>query len=418
METVPKLTPFPALRFTDSAGDISSLLAPPYDVIDDAEAEALRHLSEHNCVRLIRPEGSPGERYEAAAQTLREWISDRILAVDPNPSAYVYRQVFTSDGQELDRLALFASLRLAPFEDGDVLPHERTHAGPKRDRLALTLATRTQLSPIFMIARDRDGEFLLLERDVVAKPPDVQAVTPDGIRHELWIVGDERARKLCGAAGSHPLLIADGHHRYETALAVAETLGDDVKAASLLTCVVSQQDPGLIVQPTHRVLSRQPESVGEEFDWVARLAETFDLEALGQVDPLEAQARAASADGASFVLLPGGSNHAWLARPRQATLETAGIQPERGRIASVVFDELVLGTLYGLSADEASLSGVLSYARDPVAAVERAATGCAFILPPVSLEAVWDTAARGGRLPPKSTYFEPKMPSGLLFRPL
>ncbi len=415
---MPELTPFPALRFTDSAGDISSLLAPPYDVIDDVEAEALRHRSEHNCVRLILPEGSPGERYEAAAQTLRAWISDRTLAVDPNPSVYVYRQEFTSDGQELDRLALFASLRLSPYEDGEVLPHERTHAGPKKDRLALTLATRTQLSPVFMIARDRDEDFLFLERDVVANPPDVRAVTPDGTRHELWVVGGEQARKLCAAAGSHPLLIADGHHRYETALAVAETLGDDVKAAYLLTCIVSQQDPGLIVQPTHRVLSRQPEAVGEEFDWVARLAETFDLEDLGQMDPLEAQARAASEDGGSFVLLPSGADHAWLATPCQATLESAGIQTERGRIAAVVFDELVLGALYGLSADEASHSGVLSYARKPVAAAARAATGCAFILPPVSLEDVWDTTTRGGRLPPKSTYFEPKMPSGILFRPL
>ena len=415
---MPELTPFPALRFTDSAGDISSLLAPPYDVIDDVEAEALRHRSEHNCVRLILPEGSPGERYEAAAQTLRAWISDRTLAVDPNPSVYVYRQVFTSDGQELDRLALFASLRLSPYEDGEVLPHERTHAGPKKDRLALTLATRTQLSPVFMIARDRDEDFLFLERDVVASPPDVRAVTPDGTRHELWVVGGERGRKLCAAAGSHPLLIADGHHRYETALAVAETLDDDVKAAYLLTCVVSQQDPGLIVQPTHRVLSRQPDTVGEEFDWVARLAETFDLEDLGHMDPLEAQTRAASEDGGSFVLLPSGADHAWLATPCQATLESAGIQTERGGIAAVVFDELVLGALYGLSADEASNSGVLSYAREPVAAAARAATGCAFILPPVSLADVWDTTTRGGRLPPKSTYFEPKMPSGILFRPL
>lgn len=415
---MPELTPFPALRFTDAAGDVSSLLAPPYDVIDAAEAEVLRHRSEHNCVRLILPQGSPDERYEAAAQTLHKWISDRILAVDPNPSAYVYRQVFTADGQELDRLALFARLRLSPFEDGEVLPHERTHAGPKKDRLALTLATRTQLSPIFLIARDREGELLRLERDVVASAPDVRAVTPDGVRHQLWVVGGKRGEELCAAAGTHPLLIADGHHRYETALAAAEVLGDDVKAAYLLTCVVSQRDPGLIVQPTHRVLSRQPEADGEEFDWVARLAETFDLEDLGHVDPLEAQARAASAGGGSFVLLPSGADHAWLARPRQATLETAGIQAKRGRIAPVVFDELVLGALYGLSAEEASRAGVLSYAREAVAAAEQAATGCAFILPPVSLEDVWDTAARGGRLPPKSTYFEPKMPSGLLFRPV
>lgn len=415
---MPELTPFRALRFTDSAGDMAALLAPPYDVIDAREAETLRNRSEHNCVRLILPEGSPDERYEAAARTLRAWIVEGALAIDPHAAVYVYRQVFTSDTQEIDRLALFASVRLSPFQDGEVLPHERTHSGPKQDRLALTLATRTQLSPIFMIARDPDGSLFRLERAVTAAPPDVRAVTPDRIQHELWVVGRERAEELCTVAGSHPLLIADGHHRYETALAAANTLSDNVKAAYSLVCVVSQRDPGLTVQPTHRVLSRPPEAAPEGFEWVVRLAEAFDLEDLGHLDPVAAEVRAASTGGASFVLLPGGRSPAWLATPRHAMLETAGIQAERATTATVVFDELVLGALYGLSADEASHAGVLSYAREPVAAVGQAANGCAFILPPVSLQDVWDIAARGGRLPPKSTYFEPKMPSGLLFRPL
>ena len=251
---LPDLAPFTALRFTDAAGDLSSLLAPPYDVIDPAAAAELRERSPYNCVRLILPDGSPDVRYRAAAETLEEWIAAGILAGDPEPSVYVYRQRFEIGGLPAERLAVFAAVRLTPFGEGEVLPHERTHSGPKKDRLALTLATRTQLSPIFMVARDEEGRLFDLEREVVATEPSAQAVTPDGIRHAVWVVPgdtDGSGGALAAAAGAQPLLIADGHHRYETALVVSEMLGDSVKARYLLVCVVSQRDPGLLVRPTH-----------------------------------------------------------------------------------------------------------------------------------------------------------------------
>lgn len=414
---MPELAPFSALRFSPSAGDLSLLLAPPYDVIDEAYAEELKGRSPHNCVRLILPDGSPGDRYVNAADTLRQWILEGVLDVDPNPSVYVYRQRFEADGQAGDRLAVFAAVRLTPFSDGEVLPHERTHSGPKKDRLALTLATRTQLSPIFMVARDGDGRFYGLKRELVDQAPDAVAATPDGIRHAMWVVSGDRGAELLSAAASHPLLIADGHHRYETALATAEALGDNVKAAQLMVCVVSQRDPGLVVRPTHRILSRPPAVADGSFDWVSTLAGSFELEDQGPLTPLEAEQRvAAGAPGSFIVAVPGGGK--WLASAHAEALTAAGIPPERATIAPVVFDELVLGDLYGLEADEASHEDLLSYSRDPETVATVSAGGCGFILPPVSLEDVWATAARGGRLPPKSTYFEPKIPSGLLFRPI
>jgi len=416
-DTVPELVPFSALRFTDSAGDLSLLLAPPYDVIDTRDAADLKNRSKHNCVRLILPDGSAAERYANAADTLRRWTSDGILAVDPKPSAYVYRQEFEVDGRPAERLAVFAALRLTPFDRGEILPHERTHSGPKKDRLALTLATGMQLSPIFMVARDGEGALYDLEREVVAEAPEIEAATPDGIRHSLWIVSGDRCAALLSSAAAHPLLIADGHHRYETALVAAEMLGDNVKAAYLLVVVVSQRDPGLVVRPTHRTLSRPPFGTDGSFDWISTLAHAFDLEDLGPLSPVEAEERVASAGAGSLVLLPDGQDRAWLAVARAEALRSAGVPSERQKIAPVVFDELILGTMYGLDADQASHDGLLSYSRSPGAAAASGG-GCGFILPPVSLEDVWGTAARGGRLPPKSTYFEPKMPSGLLFRPL
>ena len=417
-ETVPELVPFSALRFSRSAGDLSLLLAPPYDVIDATDAEELKSRSQHNCVRLILPDGSPGDRYVNAAATLRQWLLDGVLDVDADPAVYVYRQQFEADGQASERMAVFAAVRLTPFSDGEILPHERTHSGPKKDRLALTLATRTQLSPIFMVARDEDGSLYDLERELVDTAPDVEAATPDGIQHSMWIVSGERGQALVSAAASHPLLIADGHHRYETALVAAETLGDNVKAAYLLVCIVSQLDPGLVVRPTHRILSRPPLSGDGRFDWISTLSESFHLQELSPLSPAEAEEAVASASpGSIIVALPDGAGN-WLASARSEALVGAGIPTERARIAPLVFDELILGALYGLQADEAAHEGILSYSRSPEGATSMREGACGFVLPPVSLEDVWATAGRGGRLPPKSTYFEPKMPSGLLFRPL
>lgn len=416
-EIVPELTPFSALRFSSSAGDPSLLLAPPYDVIDEVDAAELKARSAHNCVRLILPDGSVHERYANAAALLDQWTLEGVLDVDPEPAVYVYRQRFAAAGQVRERLALFSAVRLSRFEEGEILPHERTHSGPKKDRLALTLATRTQLSPIFMVARDPDGQLYDLQRAILDTAAHVEAATPDGIRHSLWMVSGEQGNALLSAAGSHPLLIADGHHRYETALATAEALGDNVKAAQLMVCVVSQRDPGLVVRPTHRILSRPPAVADGSFDWVSTLAGSFELEDQGPLTPLEAEQRVAEAAPGSFIIAVPGAGK-WLASARTEALAKAGIPSEGARIAPVVFDELVLGDLYGLEADEASHEDLLSYSRDPETVATVSAGGCGFILPPVSLEDVWATAARGGRLPPKSTYFEPKIPSGLLFRPI
>jgi len=269
-----------------------------------------------------------------------------------------------------------------------------------------------------MVARDESSALYDLEREVVAGAPVVEALTPDGIRHSLWMVSGGRGDTILSVASSHPLLIADGHHRYETALAAAEALGDNVKAAYLMVCVVSQRDPGLVVRPTHRILTGPPVGAPDSFDWIAALQEAFVLENLGPLSPAEAEERVAGEESGSIIVVPAAGGGAWLAVARLEALHAADIPSERARIAPVVFDELILGALYGLDADRAAGAGFLSYARDPGSAGNVSEGGCGFILPPVSLEDVWTTAALGGRLPPKSTYFEPKMPSGLLFRPL
>lgn len=406
---MPRLSPFVALRYLPEAGNPADLIAPPYDVIDPAMADELRSRSPRNVVRLILPRDEGGGPYEAAARLLDTWLQEGVLGPDAVPAVHVYRQRYEAKDGRHERLALFAALELEALGRG-VLPHERTHSGPRADRLALTLATRTQLSPVFLLARDPEAHLLETLRLLVATPPTFEATTPDGVEHAMWSISEEgSAAVLCALAGRHPLLIADGHHRYETALEVSRRLGGD-SAARVLACVVSALDPGLVVRPTHRTLTTDnalpPESLA------AALEPWFVVEPLGFVDP-DAAEREAAADPGGMVVLGGSEAGALRLSPRTGGRRAAD------RIAAVQFDRHVMRAFLGTDADTAADEGRLEYHRDAAEAVRRAgATGAAFLLPPVSLDAVWDAAAAGIRLPPKSTYFEPKIPSGLLFRRL
>lgn len=414
---MPRLSPFRALRYTARAGDPAGLIAPPYDVIDPQDAAELRARNAYNSVRLVLPEGEGDERYALAAHRLAGWRESGVLRPDEEPGVYVYRQRYRRGGRAIARHAVFGALELEPLGDG-VLPHERTHAGPKADRLALTLATGAQLSPVFLVARDPEASLLAALQATTSGPPALEATTPDGIGHGLWPIAEEGAAAiLCALAGRLPLLIADGHHRYETAQEVARRLGSE-SSRHVLACVVSAADPGLTVLPTHRTLTdlagvSHGDVTGPEA-LRPGLEASFLVEEIGtSVDPDEAAARAAT-DPASFVCLPGGgAGGALRLSPRTP--------PERAAdgIAAVQFDRGVVRGLLGSDADAAAAAGVLEYHREAARAARRAhPNGAAFLLPPVGLDAVWEATSEGVRLPPKSTYFEPKIPSGLLFRTL
>jgi len=412
---VPELLPFPGIRYGSTAGDASDLLAPPYDVIDEPEAEALRARSKQNAVRLVLPEGDAPQRYSLAATRLSAWLDHGVL-VDDAPSVYVYRQTFQLDGQTFVRRCLFAALRLSPFGDGPVLPHERTHKGPKADRLALTLACRAQLSPIFMIAGDSHGEVetAIHAADLTGQPV-LEATTPDGIRHHLARIEGERADSLCAVTGAEPLLIADGHHRYETALAASQRLPDVEEARFVLACIAGERDPGLLVLPTHRALDIRPPGGG----WDSSLSGAFEIERVRCTSPAELADRVAGADDGAMACLERDAETALVIRPKEEALRRAGVDALRWRVSTVAFDRLVLDGIFGSSADEAAERGILSYhkeAADTLAAAGQA--GAAFLVPPLPVDVIRDSVRDGGRLPAKSTYFAPKIPSGLLLRRL
>lgn len=409
---MPRLHPFRAIRYAPSAGDPAGLLAPPYDVIGESEAAELRR-NPRNAVHLVLPEGAAPRRYERAAALFREWRERGVLREEPAPAVFAYRQDFPLGDERLSRWSLFAALELLPFEAGEVLPHEETHAGPKRDRLALTLACRAQLSAVLLSAEDSGGRLRArLGETAQGGAPLFETRTPDGVAHALWRAEDVLAERLCELAARGPLLIADGHHRYETALAVRRRLPDSERARRLLVCVASEADPGLRIDPTHRSL-RGPAPRG---GWLEALSVAFEPRRLqGAEAPSRAEAAVARAGGGVMACF--GPGEPTLLVPRAAALAAAGIEGSLAEIGSAVFDRLVLREMLGRTAQEASRDGELAYHRSPEDAVRAAGPeGAAFLLAPVRPEAVRAAAAQGVRLPPKTTYFAPKIPSGLLFR--
>lgn len=409
---MPDLAPFRAVAYTGDAGPSADLLAPPYDVVEPEDARALRSRSPHNAIRLVLPEGGAPDCYELAARRLRRWLQDGVLRRDRRAGLYVYAQSFRRDGEEHTRIGVLGALRLSPFSRGEVLPHEETHRGPKEDRLALVRETGAQLSPVFLVARDPGGRLPGLAERGATGTPRLDGTTPDGIRHRLWRVADGALTdEIRSVVAGDPLLIADGHHRYETAMEFARGTPPHHPARRTLACVVSGEDPGLLCLPTHRSLSRLPEPDGTPA-WANLLDPPFRVRELPDVASPGAAARAAAEAGpaGAMVALPGPDGPALLLRPRGAA---------SGVLAPVAFDRSILREMYDVNPDRAVEAGLLGYHRDAGAAARRAGPrGAAFLLPSPDVDAVWETARDGGRLPPKSTYFWPKLPSGLLFRPL
>src|SRR5438132_12149548 len=238
----------PGIRYADTA-HLTRLVAPPYDVIPDADIAGYLGRSPHNVIRLIRP----GQDYDGAARTLDAWLQGGTLRAD-DPSMYVH-DVDLADGRT--RRDVIAALRLEPYERRVVLPHERTHRGPKEDRLALMHATRASLEPLWFLYDGLQTSLGSLLSDAARRPPDVEFDDSEGLPQRLWRVpGNSWTSAVTTALAPLPVLIADGHHRYETTLAYAEEAGGPADAFSRFTLALltDLDDPGLQVLPTHRVM--------------------------------------------------------------------------------------------------------------------------------------------------------------------
>ena len=426
-----EIAPFRGLRYDPTRVDADAVIAPPYDVVGEDEVAALLARSPYNIARVESPRGGE-ERFEAAAQALRDWEAEGVLLRDETPSLYAYEQVALIEGEQRRRRGYFARLRLTPFEAREVLPHERTMAAPKAERLALMQATQANVSPISVIAGDAAGVASALLAGVAERAPAFEAKDGRGDEHRLWVIDEpSELARLVEAAAATTVTIADGHHRYETALShLADR--DEEGRRWMLACLVAEDDPGLVVLPAHRLVA-EPQRAP---DFTERLEQLYSVEALPPdiadlADPsnhaaaerLWEQVRAAEQPGTFGVIgLEGASLH--LLRPRSAAAIDAAM-PAVWSAASrsldvLILTETILGPLLGIDA-AALAGGSVAFSEDVGRAWDWALAGqerLAFLVNPTRIEQMNAVIEAGDVLPQKSTFFYPKLATGMVLNRL
>ena len=407
------VTPFRGERY--SASDhLSRLLAPPYDVIRPPQRAEFAGRDEHNIVHVMLPEAPAGtDAYARAAQLLAQWRAAGALGRDAEPTVTVMAQTFTlPDGSRRTRTGVFGAVAAEGYGPRRVRPHERTHRGPKVDRLALLRATRTNVESIFLLAPDPDGTLADALARVTAGPATVEGALDD-VAIRLWVVSGDAALRLTASCSRLPLYIADGHHRYETASAFA---AEDPAAARLLGFVVSLRDPGLVVLPTHRIVHGAGRDLARLLDlW----RPSFEVTSLEPEEDALARLAAARDRTACVVAWPGGQRFLLALKPdadltlfKRLEVEPTVQALDVARIELMVVKEVI-------RAGDTTVT--LDYSPDGAAALARARGAKAAVvvlLNPTPVAQVLAVADAGGVMPPKSTYFVPKVPSGVVLLPV
>jgi len=392
---VPRFEPFPGLRYRDDV-DLDAVTAPPYDVISPAARAELAGRTAYNVVHVDLPDEAEGaDRYTAAAERLATWEADGVLVRDTEPSFYVYRMGYRDrEGRPRQTTGVLGALGLVPPFDG-VLPHERTTPKAKTDRLELLRATATNLSPIWGLSL-AEGLADLCEP---AGPPVGRATDEAGVHHRFWpVTSPALVEALAERVSSAPVVIADGHHRWETSIAYRDERGTGPGAADLTLALVVELAPDqLDVRPIHRLLPGLP----PDFDVLDALSPWFEVLETSPPDP-SLPARAEEIGGLGLAL-PGGE--AWLLRPRMVAFpdETPDLDSSRLDVARAALPEH--DVVYEAEMDEV------------LAAVD-AGEAIGVVLRPATVAQIAATAHGGERMPPKTTYFWPKPRTGFVFRPV
>jgi uncharacterized protein (DUF1015 family) len=417
-----RIHPFRALRYPSHlSAEMARLTAPPYDVITEPDRQRLESLHPRNVVRLILPSQAgqveDGSFYTGAASLLRQWQEDGTLARDPRPAFYPYRQTFRGpDGELSSRLGFLAALALPGRKESDkaILPHEKTLEGPRKDRTRLILACRANLSPIFLLHPDSQETTGAALEEATRPPPVTKFEDPSGVTHELWKV-DELAQtlRLEQSLLADWTLIADGHHRYESALAVRDTLPGEAGAGYVLAFFCSMKDRGFRIFPIHRLLRGGDAALTQDIAGAIRARHRLESLPPGS-GPDEILRHLREAGERSFAVVT---------REDPVLLLKLAAQPSAAEDPLQDFDTVLLqkevfSGVFGLSETDIA-SGTVGYTADAAEAFRQVRAGeskAAFLLNPLKVDAVVRAARAGHRLPQKSTYFYPKVYTGLVIR--
>jgi uncharacterized protein (DUF1015 family) len=425
-----EVLPLNALHYDlDAVGSLQDVVAPPYDVIDTAMRAELLAQSPFNAVAVDLPkpyeETGPqatgeGDPYVGAARTIEAWQKAGALVKDAEPAIWAMEQEYTGpDGSTHTRHGILARVRVENFESGQILPHERTLPGPKQDRLELMRTTRCNLSPIFSLSTL--DPWPLVQREVEVEDPWGEATDAGGTLTRIWRIGepgihDEVTKLLADAQ----LLIADGHHRYETAIAYRDEIGGEGPHNYTLMALTGLDDPGLSIFPTHRLLSGFADDPERQRRLGEGLRETFDVTEVetDRLDPLGEEGVGV------FGLYDSHHKRTFRLRLKDTTELDKLLEGEPEayrRLDAAILETLVLKGIAGLSEDDILAKRGLGYAKsvdDSLRLLEEGAYDVAFILRPIPVDQTRAICESDANMPPKSTYFYPKVLTGLVFNPL
>lgn len=439
---------FRALRYDLSrVGNLSDVVAPPYDVINGEFQQSLYDRHDYNVVRLILSQQRDGDgeldRYERAARHLKDWTRDGVMQRDIEPAIYVYHQTFDYEGQSITRRGFLSAIGLEPFGTGKIYPHEETHSKAKTDRLNLTTHCKANLSPIFGIFSDENNEVQEILEAAISDRTPIEATDHLGVKHSMWMVTDTGAiARAAESMGTRSIYIADGHHRYETACnyqAQLNSVGElpaDHPANFVLMMNVSMDDPGMIVLPTHRLFRGVPSISSTAL--VDKLDSCFECEiaGTGPHKATELWELIRVEDSQATLALYCQADSTWVLCRLTSEGETlmkdvCGHSDEWRSLGVAILHRLIVGHLLGhtdlpspayLHSVEEVIHGLShgdATGRDATgqeAAGEQFQLGC--LVMPATLGHVRDVSLNGERMPAKSTYFYPKLLSGLVINPL
>jgi uncharacterized protein (DUF1015 family) len=433
---MPEIRAFRAIRYNlGHVGSLSDVIAPPYDVIGPELQDELYRKSPYNVIRLILNKIRAGDddevsnRYTRAARFLRDWQSEGVLYTDPDPAIYVYHQEFTAEGISYNRRGFMARVRLSPFGEGQVFPHEETLPGPKVDRLMLMTTTKANLSQIFGLYPDPANEAQTILDKAAEKLTPVVATDHLGVVSRVWAVTDvSTIAAVSAVVGPKPIFVADGHHRYETAceyrrhIYESGFLSPEHPANFVLMMFVAMEDPGLIVMPTHRLFRGLPAISSQELS--ARLSPCFSTRAAGY-GPDHARnvwEDIETGGNQGSIGLFTEKDQCWTV----AELTAAG----RARMAEVAKEhtdewrELGVALLHRLLIEDL-LGGkdlpkprYVHLVQEVVDGLKSGEFPLAALVMPATVQHIRSISLTGERMPAKSTYFYPKLLSGLVINPL
>lgn len=419
---------YKGLRFNcEKAGKIEELVCPPYDIISDQQREEYIKTNPHNIIRLELPKSD--DKYNKAAEILKDWLEKGILVKEDKPAIYIYEEEFTAYGERKAIKGIICRVKLEEFSKGIILPHEFTLSKAKEDRLSLMKATNCNFSQIYSLYMD-GGKNTLGKIDSLSKSePDIQLQDNDNVTHRMWIIKDEKAiADICSDFTDRKLYIADGHHRYETALNYRNYLREQGLAKEGDACdyqmmmLVDMEHPGLVVFPTHRLVRNLDSFNAERV--IDGCKEYFDVTEHSDINTIESTLMELYNQGKkAYAFYCGGSSYKLLVLKDTNIIKKLlpNASTATQQLDVTILHTLILEKIFGIDAENMAKQINLTYTKifdEAISSVQQGNSQCAFILNPTRVSEIREVASNGEKMPQKSTYFYPKMITGLVMNQL